>query len=189
MQKFVDEIVSLEFKSMIEQMKKESLITIILTILIGVSLIAIYWHTKIAQETKDQDELEVLYKYQNKAFHLSNDAESYYFHGVDDLKLQEVVVDLEAFNESQSDYVVTVDEVVEYLGNEFAEDGQPLILSCPENIEKYVSWFWHGGSDIVMEYGDQFNEYLMDNGYPHVYRRMDYQDVVDALEEWKSVKE
>lgn len=167
-------------------MKKKKLFIGILILLIGAILIFICWQKKISHEAKTQEELEILYKYQNKAFHLCNDAEGYYFHGIDDLKLQEVVVDLAAFNEAQEEYYVTLEDVVDYLGDEFDDDGQPLIFSCPENIEKYVSWYWHGGSDIIMDYGDRFNEYLMDNGYPHVYRKMEYQEVVDALDKWKA---
>ena len=35
-------------------------------------------------------------------------------------------------------------------------------------------------------FDDNFNEYLMEHGYPHVYQNMSYEEVVDALEIYKN---
>ena len=172
-------------------MKKN--VIIIISIILSFS-IAIIVGIKVIQVKKDSEvqanaerELKRLYYRQNEAFELGDDLNKRdFYHGVNELKLNEVVVYLHAFNNSQSKYHISVDEVVDYLSKEYDSDGVPMIYSQPENIEAYIAWNLRMGKDIITKFGDKFNDYLKEKGYAtHFYREMSYEDVIKALDEYE----
>ena len=63
-----------------------------------------------------------------------------------------------------------------------------LKMSIPENIKNYISWYYEdNGEDIVLEFGDWFNEYLRKHNYSqYTYRKMNYEEVSDALVQYKN---
>lgn len=128
--------------------------------------------------------LENLYYKQNTAFELSENLDDRnYFHGANELRRNRVVVNLFVYNNIQTAYKLTIDEVEKYLNEEYSSDGKPKIYSIPDNISDYISWYWNGGGKIILEFGDWFNDYLSNNDYPqHSYRKMNDVDVIDALE-------
>ena len=143
------------------------------------------YNQKRALEKKQ--ELEYLYRSQNIAFEVCTDyTQCIYYHGADELKLNRIIVDLYVYNISQTQYQLSIDEVINYFDGEYDSDGKLKVYSRPENIENYIIWFAQEESTYLQNFDDNFNEYLMEHGYPHVYRNMSYEEVVDALEIYKN---
>ena len=135
---------------------------------------------------KEQKELEMLYYKQNTAFELGDLDKRYCYYGTNELKLNVLIVHLCAYNSAQNKYKVTVDDVINYLNDEYDSYGKPRIYSQPENIKAYIYWNIRYGNDAITKYGDAFNDYLDEHGYSnHFYRDMSYEEVVEALEEYQ----
>lgn len=135
---------------------------------------------------KEQNELELLYYRQNTAFELGDLDKRYCYYGANELKLNVLIVQLYAYNSAQSKYEVTVDDVINYLSDEYDSYGKPKIYSQPENIKAYIYWNIRYGNDAITKYGDAFNDYMGKHGYSnHFYRSMSYEEVVTALEEFQ----
>ena len=105
-----------------------------------------------AKKNKEEKKvLESLYYRQNTAFELCgnlNKRRSY--HSANELRLNRIVVDLYVFNNIQSEYQVTVDDVIDYLSEEYDSSGKLMVYSIPENIKNYISWYYEdNGEDIV----------------------------------------
>lgn len=169
-------------------MKKKISILLIILVL-GITAYIGFQGYKSQNNKEEKDKLEKLYYRQNTAFELCdnlNERKSY--HGADELRLNRIAVDLYVFNNIQSEYQVTVDEVTNYLAEENDANGKPMIYSMPENIKNYISWYYEdNGQDIILDFGAWFNDYLKNNDYPqHFFRKMSYEEVVEALKKYKN---
>lgn len=158
------------------------LITLVLTISMGVQ------RYQSQKNEEVQKEREYLYYRQNTAFELcSNLNERKYYHGSDELRLNRIVVNLYAYNNAQSDYQLSVEEIIDYFNKEYDSDGKLAIYSIPVNINDYIKWYFDNGEDIILEFGDWFNEYLRNHEYSqYSYRKMDYAEVTDALKKYEN---
>lgn len=95
--------------------------------------------------------------------------------------------DLYAFNVSQNEYKLSIDEILDYISEEYDSDGKPRIYSRSDSINYYILWYIPYRDDFVMEYSYVFNNYLKAHGYKSdSYRDMNYEEVVDALEEYQN---
>ncbi len=163
-------------------------ILLILLMIVSVTVGVMSWnHKKKNIELESVKNLEALYYKQNTALGLSyNQNERIYYHSADELELNRLIVSVDAYNSVQSKYMVTVDDVINYLSDEYDSDGKPRVCSQPENISAYIAWYNDNGSDIVFDYGDHFNEYLLTHEYSNVFGRMKYEEVVEALKKYKN---
>ena len=169
-------------------MKKKLLFLLLLFLLLG-NVVYIGFKGYQSQKIKEKKELEKLYNRQNTAFELcSNLNERKSYHGVDELRLNRIAIDLYVFNNIQSEYQVSVDEVKNYLAEEYDTDGKPMIYSMSENIKNYINWYFEdNGEDTVLYFGARVNKYLKEHDYrQHFYLDMNYEDVVEALEKYKN---
>lgn len=170
-------------------MKKDVkiIIALFLLLIIGSTIlkIVIPIQKKAAEEKR---ELAKLYYEQNKAFELAGEyTNKDQYHGAKDLKLNVLAYDLYAFNVSQNEYKLSIDEILEYISEECDSDGKPRIYSRSDSINYYILWYIPYRDDFVMEYSYAFNNYLKAHGYKcDSYRDMNYEEVVDALEEYQN---
>ena len=175
--------------------KKDKAVLAVIILVVATSIVARFFGPTITRmiEERREDNLQLpkLYVRQNVAFDVCTDyTQNDRYHGDNELKLNRVVVNISAYNEYQSKYQLTVDEVVDYFEEEYDSSGNPRVYSQPESIHDYIEWYWNGGEEIIGEYGDGFTEYMSKHGYPNpFYRHMEYEDVVTALEEYKNSPE
>lgn len=160
------------------------LLIIIILILVRINML---YAEKNAEKWAEQRRiLRRLYYDQNEAFELSRECENpYQYHGIDDLNLNVLVIDLHTFNSMQKEYQLTIDEIRDYLSKKRDSHGKLRIYSPPENIAYYISWYTKRLYDFRWE--KDFNNYLKAHGYKSdSYRDMNYEEVVDALEEYQN---
>lgn len=167
-------------------MKKRFIIISIIFLFVAVIVGYGFYKQKERKEWETAARLQILYKWQNYAFRvLCNHEERLCYQGTDKIELQELVVYLHIYDSIQNKYQLTVDEVMDYLSDEYDSEGKLKVYSRPENIEDYIDNYPEV-DELAEKFGDEFNEYLMKKGYPHVFRNMTYEEVVEALEKYKN---
>ena len=153
---------------------------IVLSLVAGFVGYSRYTHT---QKEEAEYELQTLYKYQNMA--LAIDLEKYndrtIFHGSDEIDMKMLVLSLYTYSLSKPEQVVSVQEVVEYLGKEYSEDGSLMVYSCPDSIKDYIDWWWEGGDQKIMNFLTRTNAYLRNNGYEYYYEDMSVEELQEIL--------
>ena len=164
-------------------MKKRGLFLLILLFFLCGIIAYVVFSTQAKKNEEIKRDLEHRYYKQNNAFELSSNLDDRKsFHGADELRRNRVVLNLYVYNNIQTMYKLTIDEVEEYLKEEYSSDSKLKIYTTPENISDYISWYCYGGDRIVLEFGDWFNDYLSNHDYPqHSYRKMNDVDVIEAL--------
>lgn len=82
--------------------------------------------------------------------------------------------------ESYSGRHLDINRIQEYLSQEYTEDGELMVEHIPEDIQKYIDWYYgfHGyvlryGGDMVEDYYRDVNEYYIANQtedvfYPYI---------------------
>ena len=118
---------------------KLKIIFICLLLFIGtVIAIGVYRHKKMV-DLETEVRLGILYKWQNKAFIMDYDHETMYrYLSAENSDLSELAIYLYVYNSMQNKYQLTVDEVLDYLSEEYDSDGKLRVYSRPENIEDYI---------------------------------------------------
>lgn len=167
-------------------MKKKTLYLLIIYLFFGiVAGIGVLGYC--AKKNKEEKKvLESLYYRQNTAFELCgnlNKRRSY--HSANELRLNRIVVDLYVFNNIQSEYQVTVDDVIDYLSEEYDSSGKLKVYFVPQNIKEYIEWYLSGGDDTIWNFGKGFNKFLLSTN-KDFYWDINYDETVDALEKYKN---
>lgn len=167
---------------------------IVLAIFIFVILSSIFFKIAgpmIEEMIEKKRQLPSLYVHQNVAFDICTDyTQNDHYHGANELKLNIIIVYIYAYNDYQSKYNLTLDEVVDYFKEEYTSSRKLKVYSQPENIHDYIEWYYHGGEEKIWDYGNNFNDYMKKQGYPeHIYRKMEYKDVLAALDKYVSSPE
>ncbi len=125
---------------------------------------------RMQQELAQQILLGQEYKRQNSAFSLvrgySNMKEQYV--GYEGIDQEELFVRLTVYNEginsSDSQYKeVTMEDVKEYLSNQYNEDGSLRIYAGYDNIRDYMEWYYKNeGDEDIQEYWADLQELLIE---------------------------
>ena len=142
-------------------------------------------YNRIVRERQEENEyeLQMLYKYQNMA--LAIDLEKYndrtIFHGSDEIDKKMLVLSLYAYSLNKPEQAVSVQEVVEYLGKEYSEDGSLMVYSCPDSIKNYIDWWWEGGDQKIMNFLTRTNAYLRNNRYEYYYEDMSVEELQEIM--------
>ena len=169
--------------------KKIAIITVLLA-LIGSAMAVITIRHKRTEEWAESVRLEIAYNRQNEAFEMDcNGEDRRHYLDAQKSRLNVLAVDLHVYNHIQDKYLLTVDEVVNYLSDEYDSEGNLRVYSRPENIEDYINCYPEV-QEIAVEFGDNFIYYMKDQGYPvYFYRQLSYEEVVSALEEYRNSDE
>ena len=150
-------------------------VLVIIAFVIG-SFLGVY-KEKVA---KDKRHLAWLYYKQNTALQVKGEKEKYQC--ASEILLNNLAIELCAYNTMQSKYKLTVDEVTEYLSEEYDSNGKLKIYSQPENISDYIEWNICRSIDEKLHYLSGFIDYLQEHGYSKTYDEMSYEEVETALE-------
>ena len=106
------------------------------------------------QTEKEETELAYAYKHQNRAFpHDEGEINEYGYIGYEVINEKELYVALEVYNQKNEGEDLEVEDVKEYLSQEYNEDGTPRVLEGWPEIRAYENWYFKGmGSEKIEEY-------------------------------------
>ena len=118
--------------------KKIIIISVIILFLCGIAAGLIYRQHKY-KEWATEVKLEILYKWQNKAFLMNcNHKERLGYLSADNSDLQELAIYLHIYNNMQTNYQLTIEDVLNYLSEEYDSEGNLRVYSQPKEIENYI---------------------------------------------------
>ena len=166
--------------------KKIIFITVILSLVIGA--IAYGVHLKqVKKEAEEKLKLENLYHAQNKAFWLTSDPNKMYSYcGFEDTNYKnKSALCIYAYNSVHPDYKLTLDEFYTYINKEYDSNGKPKIYSQPENIKRYIDWYFIENNKKIDRYETAFIGYLVEKGENPRYYALSYEELISNLEEFQ----
>jgi len=169
-------------------MKKKSwkalMILLILLVILCIVSYGLYLHHKNKEAELKRIELGKMYHFQNTALEIDcTIADGYVFYNSDAIEMPELVVDLYVYNKEYPEMGVSFENVVDYLKNEYDEQGQPLIYSRPDNITNYIEWYYHNGDEKAWDEKKKLMDYLSEKN-ARKYWEMEYSELVKALSEY-----
>ena len=173
-------------------MKKKELLIICIFSLLLIGVIFYGIHLKqvkeeAKKEAEEKRELEILYYEQNRAFWLTCDRSKIYsyFSFKDADYKNKTALCIYAYNSVQSDYELTLDEFYTYINKEYDSNGKPMIYSQPENIKRYIDWYFKEKKKNIDRYEIAFIGYLVEKGENRPYTTLSYEEVIANLEEFQ----
>ncbi len=178
-------------------MKRKWLVGLLLIVLAAMTIILMLIYKKnqtIKQKQLAEEErkIEVLYYQQNCAFYIGQaayDCRNYY-RSSNELDLKQMTLSLHVYNISQSVYEITLQDVLDYLDNEYADDGTLMVFSRPDSINDYISWFFFdSGETKILSYSISLNLYLKNNGYADYYTELSVEQLDNIMPEFDQYKE
>ena len=143
------------------------IVAVITTILIIIIAGAKYLEEK--QTEKEQIELAYAYKHQNRAFPRDEgEINEHGYIGYEAINEKELYVALEVYNKENEGEDLEVEDVKEYLSQEYNEDGTPRVLEGWPEIRAYENWYFRGmGSEEIEEYLGNLQELLIEHYVAH----------------------
>ena len=129
----------------------------VIAAVIAVTLIIIVAGVKYLgqkQTKKEQTELAYAYKHQNRAFPRDEgEINEYGYVGYEAINEKELYVALQVYNQKNEGEDLEVEDIKEYLSQEYNEDGTPRVLEGWPEIRSYEDWYFRGmGSEKIEEY-------------------------------------
>ena len=143
---------------------KKQIIVVALTLVIILAFVVGYTNYQKNKKLKEQ-ELMHLYYQQNRAFvvYYNMDTMSYY-QGSDNLNLPQLAMSLYVYSVDEPNKELTMQEVIDYFSEEYAEDGTLQVYNRPENIVEYLEWWYDGGSGKIEDFKYAFVSYMSETG-------------------------
>lgn len=178
-------------------MKRKWLVGLLLIVLAAMTIILMLIYKKNQtikqnQLAEEEHKIEVLYYDQNCAFYIGQaayDCRNYY-RSSNELDLKQMTLSLHAYNISQSVYEITLQDVLDYLDSEYADDGTLMVFSRPDSINDYISWFFFdSGETKILSYSISLNLYLKNNGYADYYTELSVEELDNIMPEYDQYKE
>ena len=172
-------------------MKKRIVISVGL-FLVVLSFAFIYSKNVLKEKAAKEYELQIMYKWQNKAFSLGkNDNDRMSYIGSDKLDLKFLFISLYRYSVDEPDSDLTMQEVIDYLSTEYADDGTLMIYSRPESISNYIEWWsTKDGAHKVTLFNADIAGYLGKNGYDYHYEKYSIEELQKILPKvWSYVNE
>ena len=146
----------------------------VIAAVIAVTLIIIVAGVKYLgqkQTKKEQTELAYAYKHQNRAFPRDKgEINEYDYIGYEAINEKELYVALEVYNKEKEGEDLEVEDVKEYLSQEYNEDGTSRVLEGWPEIRAYENWYFKGmGSEEIEEYWKTLQKIATEYGriYPN----------------------
>ena len=135
----------------------------VIATMITVTLIIVIVGTKYLEEKqreKEQTELAYAYKHQNLAFPRDEgEINEYGYVGYEAINEKELYVALGVYNQEKEGEDLEVEDVKEYLSQEYNEDGTPRVLEGWPEIRAYEDWYFRGmGSEEIDEYWKELTQ-------------------------------
>ncbi len=142
-------------------MKKKVIVIAVLLVCAAVLGCGLYLYNERKKESKEFV-LAIDYKHQNKMFpRIKGEVNEYKYMDYDAIDEPELYVRLTVYNKEHSgEEQLSIEEVEEYLSNEYNEDGTLRIYNGYEKIRDYENWYFEGrGCDDIEEYWSEL-EYI-----------------------------
>ena len=135
----------------------------VIAAVIAVTLIIIIAGVKYLEQKqteKEQTELAYAYKHQNRAFPRDKgEINEYDYIGYEAINEKELYVALEVYNKENEDEDLEVEDIKEYLSQEYNEDGTPRVLEGWPEIRAYEDWYFRGmGCEKIDEYWKELTQ-------------------------------
>ena len=160
---------------------KKKYFVIILLFLVTV-IISIFYSV---QKRTQAEKLKSLYDDQNRAFLIEcNHEERMRYQSADKSDLPELVVFLYVYNAVQDDYNLNIEEVLEYLCEEYNSNNNLNVYFRPDAINDYIKWF-PKSEEVVNDFRGHFIDYMKETGQGK-YWELSYEEVTEALEKYKN---
>ena len=145
-------------------MRKVAILIISLLFLIAAAGLVYYLVYKPYEKEKRVDrklEINHLYRDQNRAFGRT----FFEYRSFDELDKNRLIEMLAAYEESgTAKKPVSVEDVKNYLANEYTEDGKLVAENRPENIKAYIEW---ANSDEGDKYITDYDQWLTNYQHDH----------------------
>lgn len=178
--------------SWIKDMKRKVFLISVILLCICLTGIGIFFVIRDKENMiieEEKSELALLYRRQNTALKACLDLSKMdYYHGADEIDLKNFYIELYVYNYTRTKYQLTVDEVLDYLSEEYDVNGNLRVYSQPENIKDYIGWEIHIGHEMADNFRGYFIDYLKINSNKSL-TEMSYEELVDALGEYQNSSE
>lgn len=165
-------------KTGVLELKKEAKILVAVAVVISLALVAIWGVSRYkAYKIWKEHRISSLYSSQNAAFECRYYPPRYITY--DEINESRLYCALHRY-ERYSGIHLDITRIQEYLSQEYSEDGSLMVEHIPEDIQKYIDWYYgfHGyvlryGGDMVEDYIRDVNEYYIANQtedvfYPYI---------------------
>lgn len=137
------------------------------------------------QRKTQAEKLESLYEEQNYAVLIEcNHEERIRYQSANKSDLSELAVFLYVYNAVQDDYNLSIEEVLEYLCEEYNSNNKLNVYLQSDAIKDYIKWF-PKSEEIVNDFRGHFIDYMKETGQGK-YWELSYKEVIDALENYKN---
>ena len=150
---------------------KKKVFVIVVTVVTVIIVITGVKHLEEKQTEKEQIELAYAYKHQNRAFPRDEgEINEYGYIGYEAINEKELYVALEVYNKENEGEELGVEDVKEYLSQEYNEDGTPRVLEGWPEIRAYENLYFRGmGSEEIEEYWKTLQKIATEYGriYPN----------------------
>ncbi|WP_026653668.1 hypothetical protein [Butyrivibrio proteoclasticus] len=145
-------------------MKKKYMI-IFAVILVLITGVCYFNYAQKQKEQEEKKELEYLYKQQNQAFAVDCYlADMSFYHGSDELNVSKLAMSLYVYSMDKPTENIDVQEVIDYFGEEYDDNGTLKVYMRPDSFNEYIEWWWHGGSKKIDDFSLYFVDYMRTNG-------------------------
>lgn len=153
-------------------MKTEKTLKIVILttiiVIIGCICAKFYLDYNHEKDVKKQEQLEEAYDTISIAFSMQR---SKYYQDFSHVDINGLILGINAYKLYQPDApVLTIDDVQEFLSEEYDENGEPRVLNPPDNIKKFIAWkFSSSGYKEFGHYANTIEKYGNDHeGYKNL---------------------
>lgn len=143
---------------------------IVMVVLLVIACVAVfirdYVKTKRANEEQAKLEYETKLEkaYKKETFALGMDKRYSEYQDFSHVVPNLLTINLEAYEENQPDaQKVTIEDVRNFLADEYDADGNLRVLNQPQNISDYIDWYWSGGDTYTRNYASYLSKYKDDH--------------------------
>ena len=150
--------------------KKNIIPKIFIVVLIGLILVCV-GGLCLKAHRKHQEEYEArlakLYKEETYAMGME---QSTYYKDFGAVYINVLTLELASYRDKNPGVNISIDDIQDFLSEEFDDRGKPRVLNPPDNIADYIKWFNHGGRQYTDEYILYLMHYMNDHQdeYTHV---------------------
>ena len=74
-----------------------------------------------------------------------------------------LIINLAAYKYYNPEAEIVVDDIQDFLSNEFNYNGEPCVLDPPKNISEYLTWYCGDGEELVQNYYACISAYVFKN--------------------------
>lgn len=169
-----------------EKKMKKVVIFLIYVMIISFLVVGYNYYTSRIESAEQKKEAAHQYKRQNMAFGLSSDNhdDRINYHGSDEFNKSKLIIELYVYNNSDTKYYLSEEEVMDYFSNEYNENGELMVFNRSDAIENYIHWWFNGGNDEIISFGRGLQKYADSLGITEYIYEIDENEMRDLMENY-----